>query len=94
MRQVTRKGLMTVAAATGVLAAASGYAHADSGASGSTSDSPGVLSGNPFDRRDAIESGAERGAAFVGQRRAAERMRDAVEGRLFGHGQSIEALFR
>ncbi|WP_458242825.1 chaplin [Streptomyces sp. MAI_2237] len=46
MRQVTRKGLMTVAAATGVLAAAGGYAHADSTASGSASDSPGVLSGN------------------------------------------------
>ncbi|MGW3037082.1 chaplin [Streptomyces sp. NPDC001178] len=46
MRQVTRKGLMTVMAATGVLAAAGGYAHADSGANGSTSDSPGVLSGN------------------------------------------------
>lgn len=46
MRQVTRKGLMTVAAATGVIAAAGGYAHADSGASGSTSNSPGVLSGN------------------------------------------------
>ncbi|WP_128803524.1 MULTISPECIES: chaplin [unclassified Streptomyces] len=46
MRQVTRKGLMTVAAATGVLAAAGGYAHADSGASGSSSNSPGVLSGN------------------------------------------------
>ena len=46
MRQVTRKGLMTVAAATGVLAAAGGYAHADSGASGSSADSPGVLSGN------------------------------------------------
>ncbi|MEV4232685.1 chaplin, partial [Streptomyces bobili] len=46
MRQVTRKGLMTVAAATGVIAAAGGYAHADSGATGSASDSPGVLSGN------------------------------------------------
>ncbi|MFG2787642.1 chaplin family protein [Streptomyces sp. NPDC048419] len=46
MRQVTRKGLMTVAAATGVLAAAGGYAHADSGASGSSSNSPGILSGN------------------------------------------------
>lgn len=46
MRQVTRKGLITVAAATGVLAAVGGYAHADSGASGSASDSPGVLSGN------------------------------------------------
>ncbi|MGI5374206.1 chaplin family protein [Streptomyces sp. CA-251387] len=47
MRQVTRKGLMTVAAATGVLAAASGAAHATgSGASGSSSNSPGVLSGN------------------------------------------------
>jgi hypothetical protein len=46
MRHVTRKGLMTVAAATGVIAAASGYAHADSGASSSTSHSGGVLSGN------------------------------------------------
>ncbi|MEU7403688.1 chaplin family protein [Streptomyces sp. NPDC044948] len=46
MRQVTRKGLMTMAAATGVLAAAGGAAHADSGAQGATSGSPGVLSGN------------------------------------------------
>ncbi|MFI9764203.1 chaplin family protein [Streptomyces sp. NPDC051963] len=46
MRQVTRKGLMTVAAATGVIAAAGGHAHADSGANGSSSHSPGVLSGN------------------------------------------------
>ncbi|WP_409473065.1 chaplin [Streptomyces sp. HC307] len=46
MRQITRKGLMTVAAATGVFAAAGGHAHADSGASGSSSNSPGVLSGN------------------------------------------------
>ncbi|MFH8491651.1 chaplin [Streptomyces longisporoflavus] len=46
MRQVTRKGLITVAAATGVLAISGGYAQADSGAAGSASDSPGVLSGN------------------------------------------------
>ncbi|BCL19409.1 chaplin [Streptomyces tuirus] len=46
MRQATRKGLMTVAAATGVIAAAGGSAHADSGAQGSASGSPGVLSGN------------------------------------------------
>ncbi|CUW27383.1 Collagen triple helix repeat (20 copies) [Streptomyces reticuli] len=46
MRQGTRKGLMTMAAATGVIAAASGYAHADSGAAGSAAGSPGVLSGN------------------------------------------------
>ncbi|WP_033323313.1 chaplin [Streptomyces yerevanensis] len=46
MRQVTRKGLMTVAAATGVLAVTGGYAHADSGADSSASNSPGVLSGN------------------------------------------------
>ncbi|MGW4027614.1 chaplin [Streptomyces sp. NPDC005009] len=46
MRQVTRKGLMTMAAATGVLAAASGAAHADSGATGHAAGSPGVLSGN------------------------------------------------
>lgn len=46
MRQVTRKGLMTMAAATGVIAAAGGTAHADSGAHGASSGSPGVLSGN------------------------------------------------
>ncbi|MGW2347209.1 chaplin family protein [Streptomyces sp. NPDC001661] len=46
MRQVMRKGLITVAAAGGVLAVTGGYAHADSGANGSSSDSPGVLSGN------------------------------------------------
>lgn len=46
MRQVTRKGLMTMAAATGVLAAAGGTAHADSGATGAAVGSPGVLSGN------------------------------------------------
>ncbi|MFF2851743.1 chaplin [Streptomyces sp. NPDC058001] len=46
MRQGTRKGLITVAAATGVLAVTGGYAHADSGARGATSGSPGVLSGN------------------------------------------------
>ena len=46
MRQVTRKGIMTVAAASGVLAAMGGTAHADSGAQGSVTNSPGVLSGN------------------------------------------------
>ncbi|MER5476504.1 chaplin family protein [Streptomyces sp. NPDC002734] len=46
MRHVTRKGLMTVAAATGVIAAAGGQAHADAHAGGSTANSPGVLSGN------------------------------------------------
>ncbi|MGW0333624.1 chaplin [Streptomyces sp. NPDC003011] len=46
MRQVTRKGLMTVAAATGVIAATGGAAHAGSGAIGSSAGSPGVLSGN------------------------------------------------
>lgn len=46
MRQVTRKGLITVAAAGGVLAIGGGYAHADSGAAGTASNSPGVLSGN------------------------------------------------
>ena len=46
MRQVTRKGLMTMAAATGVLAVTGGYAHADAGANGSATNSPGVLSGN------------------------------------------------
>ncbi|MEV0276026.1 chaplin [Streptomyces sp. NPDC050610] len=46
MRQVARKGLITVAAASGVLAATGGYANADSGARGGASQSPGVLSGN------------------------------------------------
>ncbi|MFE7628691.1 chaplin [Streptomyces sp. NPDC057509] len=46
MRQVTRKGLITMAAAGGVLALSGGYAHADAGAAGAASNSPGVLSGN------------------------------------------------
>jgi hypothetical protein len=46
MRQVTKKGLITFAAAGGVLALSGGHAHADSGANGSASHSPGVLSGN------------------------------------------------
>ncbi|WP_415948798.1 chaplin [Streptomyces sp. KLOTTS4A1] len=46
MRQVTRKGLITVAAASGVLAVTGGAAFADSQAEGSTAGSPGVLSGN------------------------------------------------
>ncbi|CAL9318397.1 chaplin [Streptomyces sp. SudanB182_2057] len=46
MREGTRKGLMTMAAATGVIAAATGHAHADSGAGGAAGNSPGVLSGN------------------------------------------------
>nr|WP_308295702.1 chaplin [Streptomyces sp. ODS25] len=41
-----RKGLITVAAATGVLAVTGGYAHADAGAHGAAVGSPGVLSGN------------------------------------------------
>ncbi|KAA6222830.1 chaplin [Streptomyces albofaciens JCM 4342] len=46
MRQVGKKGLITIAAASGVLAVASGYAHADSGAQGNAAHSPGVLGGN------------------------------------------------
>ncbi|MFI9204534.1 chaplin [Streptomyces sp. NPDC053048] len=47
MRQVTKKGLITAAAATGVIAAVTGgYAQADSGARGVASNSPGVASGN------------------------------------------------
>ncbi|MEV4335293.1 chaplin family protein [Streptomyces sp. NPDC049597] len=46
MRQVTRKGLISVAAAGGVLALGGGYAQADSVATGGASNSPGVLSGN------------------------------------------------
>lgn len=47
MRQVTKKGLLTMAAASGVLAAMSGgTSYADSGAQGAARNSPGVLSGN------------------------------------------------
>ncbi|GGT75990.1 chaplin [Streptomyces lateritius] len=46
MRQVTRKGLITVAAAGGVIALGGGYAHADAGANGTASNSPGIASGN------------------------------------------------
>ncbi|MGC5411996.1 chaplin, partial [Streptomyces sp. DT225] len=46
MRQVTRNGLITMAAAGGVLALGGGYAHADAGAAGGASNSPGVISGN------------------------------------------------
>ncbi|MFK8907300.1 chaplin [Streptomyces sp. YS-3] len=46
MRQVTRKGLITMAAATGVIAMGSGYAQADSTANGGAKNSPGALSGN------------------------------------------------
>lgn len=46
MRQVTKKGLITVAAAGGVLALSGGSAFADSTAEGGSAQSPGVLSGN------------------------------------------------
>ncbi|MFI7101483.1 chaplin family protein [Streptomyces sp. NPDC050161] len=46
MRQVARKGLITVAAAGGVLVAGAGFAHADAGAQGGAAGSPGVASGN------------------------------------------------
>ncbi|MFE1953842.1 MULTISPECIES: chaplin [Streptomyces] len=46
MRQVMRKGLITVAAASGALAVTGGIAYADAGATGTASDSPGVASGN------------------------------------------------
>ncbi|MFI8263367.1 chaplin [Streptomyces sp. NPDC085665] len=43
---VTRKTLITMAAAGGVLALGGGYAHADSGTAGHAVNSPGVASGN------------------------------------------------
>ncbi|GAA0434211.1 chaplin [Streptomyces luteireticuli] len=46
MRQVAKKGLLSAAAASSVLAAAGGYAFADSGAQGAAAHSPGVASGN------------------------------------------------
>ncbi|MGW8375668.1 chaplin family protein [Streptomyces sp. ODS28] len=49
MRQVTKKGLLTVVAASGVLAMSGGMAQADSGAEGGSTGSPGVLSGNSLE---------------------------------------------
>ncbi|MET9297681.1 chaplin family protein [Streptomyces sp. NPDC003077] len=46
MRQVAKKGLLTIAAAGGMFAAAGGHAYADSGAQGHAANSPGVLAGN------------------------------------------------
>jgi ChpA-C len=46
MRQILSRSLLTVAAASSVLAAAGGYASADSSAAGNATGSPGVLSGN------------------------------------------------
>ncbi|NJP67467.1 chaplin [Streptomyces spiramenti] len=46
MREVTRKGLISVAAAGGVLVLSGGTAFADSGAEGVAANSPGVISGN------------------------------------------------
>ncbi|MBV9024067.1 MAG: chaplin [Streptomycetaceae bacterium] len=46
MKQVAKKGLMTMVATSGVLAATSGLAYADAGAQGAAAGSPGVLSGN------------------------------------------------
>ncbi|RLU92136.1 hypothetical protein CTZ27_19955 [Streptomyces griseocarneus] len=46
MRQVTKKSLISVAAATGVIAMTGGIASADSGAQGAAVKSPGVASGN------------------------------------------------
>jgi hypothetical protein len=46
MRQVAKKGLITVAAAGGVLALTGGSAFADAAAEGAAANSPGVVSGN------------------------------------------------
>ncbi|MEO3975374.1 chaplin family protein [Streptomyces sp. CAU 1734] len=46
MRQITRKGLITMAAAGGAIALGGGYAHAGAGADGVAANSPGVGSGN------------------------------------------------
>lgn len=46
MRQVTRTGLISVAAASGWLALSGGAAYADSDADGAAGNSPGVVSGN------------------------------------------------
>lgn len=49
MRPILSRSLLTVAAASSILAVTGGYAHADSDAQGATSHSPGVLSGNSLE---------------------------------------------
>lgn len=46
MRQVAKKGLITMVATGGVVAVTGGYAYADAGASGVAQGSPGIGSGN------------------------------------------------
>ncbi|WP_225849763.1 chaplin [Streptomyces sp. HPF1205] len=46
MRQILSRSMLTVAAASSILAVTGGYATADSDAQGGAADSPGVLSGN------------------------------------------------
>ncbi|WP_329133818.1 chaplin [Streptomyces sp. NBC_01476] len=46
MRQILGRSLLTVAAASSILAATGGYASADTGAVSGTSNSPGLLSGD------------------------------------------------
>lgn len=46
MRQILSRGVLTVAAASGILAVGGGYASADSDGNGTASGSPGLLSGN------------------------------------------------
>ena len=46
MRQVLNKGVIVMAAASGILTVAGGYAHADASADGLAANSPGLGSGN------------------------------------------------
>ncbi|MEE4541252.1 chaplin [Streptomyces sp. V4-01] len=46
MRQILSRGVLTVAAASSILAVSGGYASADSDGNGTASGSPGLLSGN------------------------------------------------
>jgi hypothetical protein len=46
MRQILSRSVLTVAAASGILAVSGGYASADSDSNGTASGSPGLLSGN------------------------------------------------
>jgi hypothetical protein len=49
MRQILSRSLLTVAAASSVLAATGGYAQADSSGDSTSNGSPGILSGNTVD---------------------------------------------
>ncbi|MGW7515347.1 chaplin [Streptomyces sp. NPDC054796] len=92
MRQVTRKGLITVAAAGGVLAMTGSAALADSDAKGGAENSPGVLSGNSVEVPvDAPVNACGNTVSVVGALNPATGNRCAGDGGSHGGGHGSQA---